>query len=485
MKIFGFEITKRKKRNYEAAAIGRLYADWILSQKPADEEIRYSLKTLRARSRNLVINNDYARKFKKMVSINVVGPQGIRLQNKAVDANGQLDKKANDIIEAAWHEWNKRGNYDVTGTLSGLDGQRLFIETAAVDGEVIIRKIKGADTPFRFALQFIEADYLDIDLNKELPNGNRIVMGVEFDKWGRPVAYYILAKHPGTGYASRHERIAADEIIHAYVRERITQSRGVPWMHSAMTRLHNIGKYEEAEIVASRAAAAKMGIIKSPTGAEYVGDGMDTRGNIITEMEPGVIEQLPQGMDFELIDPTHPAGNFQPFIKTTLRGIASGLLVSYNSLAGDLESVNYSSIRAGFLEERDCWRTVQAWMIDAYCNSIFPDWLSMAMLSGAVQLPISKFKKFNAPKWQPRTWAWVDPLKDAQANVVALDNGLASRTDIAAEDGQDFEELLIQLQQEKALMQKYGIEFPRGAGQKVSLDESYELAGNGGSKAKL
>ncbi len=486
MKLFGFEIRKVKdKRTYNAGAINRLFADWVLSYKTADEEIKYNLKVMRARARNLVINNDYARKFKKMVGINVVGPKGIQLQSKVKDTNGQLDKDANDKIEAAWNEWNKKGNYDVTGTLSGLDGQRLFIETVAVDGEVIIRKVRGFDNPFGFALQFIEADHLDIDLNKELSNGNTIRMGIEFNKWNRPVAYHILTKHPGSSsIGGKHERIPAEDIIHAYIKERITQSRGVPWLHSAMTRLQHIGAYEEAEVVASRAAAAKMGIIKTPTGTEYTGDAEDEKGNIITELEPGVIEQLPKGWDFELINPTHPAGNFQPFMKSVLRGIASGLLVSYNSLAGDLESVNYSSIRAGFLEERDCWRVIQTWMIDNYCNEIFSDWLKMSMLTGAVDLPIAKFDKFAAPQWQPRTWAWVDPLKDAYADVIALENGLTSRTELAAEDGKDFEELLIQLQHEKELMSKYGLSFQKLSGQK-NIEVEKILIGNNGDKTEF
>ena len=74
MRLFGFEIKRAKKtgrnetkRSYDAGLVNRLFADWIVSQKTADEEIKYNLKTIRARSRNLVINNDYARKFKKMV----------------------------------------------------------------------------------------------------------------------------------------------------------------------------------------------------------------------------------------------------------------------------------------------------------------------------------------------------------------------------------------------------------------------------------
>ncbi|MCK7513853.1 MAG: ATP-dependent Clp protease proteolytic subunit [Desulfobacterales bacterium] len=55
-----------------------------------------------------------------------------------------------------------------------------------------------------------------------------------------------------------YARIPAEQILHTFITERINQPRGVPWMHSAMTRLNNLGAYEEAEIVAARIGAAKM-----------------------------------------------------------------------------------------------------------------------------------------------------------------------------------------------------------------------------------
>jgi capsid protein len=60
---------------------------------------------------------------------------------------------------------------------------------------------------------------------------------------------------------------------------RPNQSRAVPWMSTAMTRLHNLGQYEEAEVVASRVSACKMGFFKPDGGEGYVGDDIDDVGN--------------------------------------------------------------------------------------------------------------------------------------------------------------------------------------------------------------
>jgi lambda family phage portal protein len=245
--------------------------------------------------------------------------------------------------------------------------------------------------------------------------------------------------------------------------ERFSQPRGVPWMHSAMTRLNNIGAYEEAEIIGARIGASSMGIWEpkdemADMSANPDADSTDAEGSLISEMEPGIFTKGPYGYQFKPFDPQHPGGNFGPFMKSTLRGISAGLLVSYNNLASDLESVNYSSLRAGALEEREMWKLIQSWMIQNYKQEIYRRWLLAALRTQEVQLPAYKFEQFHKPKFIPRSWPWVDPEKDINANILALNNLLTTRTDLAAESGEDFEEILIRTKEEQELMKKYGVQ---------------------------
>lgn len=467
-KRFGF-VRPPQKRGYNAATVNRLTFDWAVSIKSADADIRYSLSRLRARSRELAMNNDYARKYLGMCVTNIVGPAGITFQNKVKDPGGVLDKNVNNSVETAFDEWAKKGSASVCGKLSWIDIQRLVIQSVARDGEVLVRKVRGAGNKYRFALQVIEADLLDENYNLDLGNGNQIRMGVESDKWGRPVAYHVFKNHPGdymhgTTYdIGRYERIPAEDMVHLFDTVRPGQSRGVPWMHSAMTRLNMLGGYEEAELVAARVGASKMGFFTKNGEGNYdtsAGAGSD---EMLVEAEPGTFETLPEGMDFKPWDPTHPAGNFPFFLKAMLRGVASGLGVAYNSLASDLESVNYSSIRAGSIEERDNWRIRQGWFIEQFCQPVFEGWLDAALinglLGGAKPLPYSKFDKFNAPSWKVRGWEWVDPLKDMKANIEAVNSGMATRTQILAEQGLDIEQVFEELAAEKKLATENGLDF--------------------------
>jgi len=136
-----------KRRQFEAASTGRLFSDWLTTSKSADHELRYTLKTLRARSRELAINNDYARRFLDMTTTNVVGAKGIQLQVRARDLGGPLDQTANSILEDSFKAWGELGVCTVDGQMTWLDAQRMFIESVARDGECFVLKVTDAANP--------------------------------------------------------------------------------------------------------------------------------------------------------------------------------------------------------------------------------------------------------------------------------------------------------------------------------------------------
>ena len=446
---------------FQAADISRLTYSWKRQTASADAEIFNELSTIRSRSRDLSRNNDYAARFLNMCKTNVVGAHGIQMQAKPT-----VGKAAKRQIDEAFKAWKKRGICTVCGTMSFTDCEKLIIETIARDGEILIRTVRGWDNPFGFAIQIIEPEYLDESYNVNLPNGNQVRMGVEIDPWRRPVAYHILAKHPGDmlyattqlNQVATRIRIPADEIIHPFIRHRANQSRGYPWFVTPAYRLNMLGGYEEAELVASRVAAAKMGFFKSPDGAGYTGDdSTDEEGHEpIMEAEPGTFEQLPQNMDFVAWNPEHPTSAYEAFVLATLRGISSGLNVSYVSLANDLRGVSYSSIRYGTLEERDHWLALQAWLVENFHQIVFERWLEMAIVS-YLDLPYVKLEKFKAVNWRPRGWQWVDPQKEIAASVSAIQNGLTSPQRVVAAQGLELSEVLQEIAEAQQMAEDAGV----------------------------
>lgn len=460
-----------RRRNFEAAKIDRLTSGWPTVNTDANALLRQGLRVIRARSRELAINNDYMIKFLSLLRKNVVGPQGIRLRANPINGRdeqrpGELDAGAKQLLESSFRRWGETGSCTMDGRHSWLDVQKLAISSIARDGEVLVRHVVGRAAPneFAYGLQLIEADQLDEDFNTILPNGNRVFMGVEVDQWFRRVAYHLLRDHPGaeafTVRQRQRDRVPAAAVTHLFVDQRINQARGIPWAHTAMNRLYQLGRYEEAEIVASRAAASKM--LMYETDFEGVGDAWDAddaddQGNLINEFEAGVAELLPPGVKAHLIDPTHPNATTGAFIKAMLRGIAAGLDVNYNTLANDLEGVNFSSLRQGNIDERDAWRVIQAWLVEHLHAPVYRNFVRAALATPALNLPPSRAEKFQSAQWQARGWQWVDPQKEARANSDEVAMGTKSRQQIAAESGRDFEDILDELAEEKAMAEAKGL----------------------------
>jgi capsid protein len=81
------------------------------------------------------------------------------------------------------------------------------------------------------------------------------------------------------------------------------------------------------------------------------------------------------------------------------------------------------------------------------------------MLANYFPFNIGRFDKMNAPQWKPRRWSWVDPLKDLQANIQAVEAGLNSRRNIIAEYGGDVEDVFDNIAMDNTLADEKGLVF--------------------------
>ena len=441
-----------RRRMYQGAMVSRLTSDWVTSGSSADAEIKGSLPRLRNRSRQLVRDNDYARQAIRAVKNNVVGT-GIKMQAQVrmLRGGGRLDQTVNDVIENAWKVWSKKQHCHTGGRLSWYNMERLVLGAMAESGEVFIRKVRqpfgGGKVPF--ALEVIESDLLDDTYTgKSTIDGNEWRMGVECDRWGRPVQYAFLKKHPGDVLfqgqpGARHQLIPAAEIIHLYLMDRPGQTRGVPWLASAIQRLHHLQGYEEAEVIRARASSALMGFIESPEGELLGAEVVD--GERVSNFEPGVFKYLAPGEKVTVPALDAPDGQFEPFLRAMLRAMAAGLGCSYESVSRDFSQTNYSSSRLSLLEDRDHWRALQQYLIENLHQPVFEAWLEMAVLSGTLGLPFYETdpERYRQIRWMPRGWAWVDPAKEVQAYKDAVRCGFKTLGEVVAEQGGDLEELMV------------------------------------------
>jgi lambda family phage portal protein len=441
---------------FGGAQVNRLTRDWIAATMSPDSEIRFDIRLLRARARQLVRDNSYAAGFVSEFAMQVVGPHEIRMQAKIRDRSGNLAEATNAEIEKQWKRWGMPENASADRRSSFADMQRMWFRSLAMDGELILRKLDYFDNEFGFAVQQIDPDLLDETFNVGgRPGQNEIRMGVELDQWGGPVAYHFWNRHPDLLSSSlklKRERVEASEILHKFFQYRPGQTRGYSPFAPVLLDMKMLGGYQEAELVATRMAAAKIGFFVQKNPEMMGGSAAPTarKEGDPEELDasPGTLDELNPGWEFQGFDPTHPSTAFKEFTKAILRAIARGLGMAYTTLTGDLEAVNYSSIRAGLLSERDMYRMQAQWGAVHLCRPIYIAWLKNAMLTGALKVDARLASEYDEVEWQGRGWKWVDPVSDLQAAELALSLGLDTRHRLAAEAGLDYEENVDQLAEE-------------------------------------
>jgi lambda family phage portal protein len=222
-------------------------------------------------------------------------------------------------------------------------------------------------------------------------------------------------------------------------------------------------KYQESAIVAAREGANKMGFWTTPDGDPAAVAEQESDGDFVSETEAGVFGVAPAGWGFTPYDPTYPHELYEDFMRANLRTIAQALNVSYHGLTGDLTAVNYSSIRAGTLEDREYWMVVQDWFAANFQRPVYLRWLERALNTSLFdELPRnvdrrSAFERYRLHQWQGRRWAWVDPLKDADAAIKLIAAGLKSPQQVAAEMGADVADILDEIAQFQQMAQEKGV----------------------------
>lgn len=469
------------KRLYEGAKLSRLTADWLAGGTSADAEIRSSMVRLRNRARQVIRDSDHAKAAIRTIKNNVIST-GIKMQmqvmmqraKRARDSKPRQDDLTNSRIERAWAAWCAAEVCHTGGTLAFQDIEELVITGPAECGEILVRLVPQAFGGGRapLALELIEADQLDetIDGVSNVPGqqvtGGEWRLGVHVDEWRRPVEYAFLTRHPGDNRngAAVGQRVIvpAEQIIHVFIPDRPGQSRGVTWFASALKQLHHLVGYQEAEVVRARAASSLMGFITTDSGAgEELGEEV-VDGEHVTTFEAGVYKTLFPGQSVTVPDLHSPDGQFEPFVRVMLRGMAAGLGVSYESISRDFSQTNYSSSRLAILEDRENWRALQQRVIRMFHQRVFKAWLRAAVGSGELSLPgyQQEPERFeSAVKWVARGWEWVDPEKEGKAYQMAVRNGFMTQAEVVMSRGGDYHEFIQQRAAEIAEQEELGLMF--------------------------
>lgn len=469
------------QRMYQAARPSRFNVGLGQSgNSSADAELSSSLTRLRASSRQLVRDASYAKRAKTLVVNNVIGP-GIGMQAQTKTTRDALAKRVNDDIEAQWCEWSCADNCHTGGAMHFSDLERAAMGQVFEAGEAFIRMHyrRFGTSAVPLALEFIEAERLAGDFTDPAPqpSGASIRMSVELDGFGRALAYWIRRQHPGDlrslgNGADDYERVPADEVFHLRLVDRWPQTRGEPWMHTVIRKLDSIDQYSAAELQAAQADATQFATLET-TAPGLEGSGalannqlqqQDAGDKPEIQIENGVVQELAPGETLKYHQPVRPNTALDPFLRYMLREVAAGCGVSYESLSRDYSQTTYSSGRLAILDDRDTWRVLQMWWLRNFRMPLHKRWVQQAVYARALtSVPAEQYMpdraKFEAVKFKPRGWSWVDPVKEVTAYKEAEKAGYISAEDIIAQtaNGLDIEDVVEGIKRSREMYEEAGI----------------------------
>ena len=330
----------------------------------------------------------------------------------------------------------------------------MLLKSKLTDGEILINCVWTKDKKFPIKFQLIEVDQLDTSKNK---NGNNTVFsGVEVDSFGKPIAYHIKTSIN----SFKSERFDAKNIIHFYDSERATQYRGITDYAQTINNLKDFAAYNDSEIVKNRVLASFATFIKSTNvGGSLFADKKtgEAQGSAdpIKEITTGMVKYLRQGEEVQAIQSNQLGNSYNDFMINTTRIIAAGRDISYELAVRDYSKVNFSSARAGLIQDNKRFDDEQMMIVEDALTPIFSMFLDAVFLSGALQLPndyLTNKEKYVKATWIMPTREWVNPLQDIKALKEEIALGINSRTKAAGGKGRSFEDIAVEIVGEEKML---------------------------------
>lgn len=464
-------------RNYDAGNYDRLNAGWIAYNQSAENTDRYNRETVRARARDLERNSDMANSVIGAYKRNIVG-LGVTLQADTPS------EKLNDAIEEAWKEWCKKKNCDVTETQSFSQMTRMAVERKKVDGGILFRKcyLRGGVVPFR--LQALEVDELDTTAMTPHSKGNRVVGGIEYNSYNKPMGYWIR-QYSIDGFSNIDPvYVPAKDIIFIFTKRRPSQIREMSDLSPTITRIRDANEFMTAVSVKERIAACLSVFIKKTIPTTGIGRGATQQTGPRTSYEgknisPGMIKELNAGDEIQVVNPTGQATDAASYVKLQQRLIGAGQGLSYEATSRDMSQSNYSSARQGIIEDEQTYIEDRE-LFDEFRDEVYETFIISGVLSGLFDIKDfwnpEKKSKYLAHKWVAAPKPWIDPSKEATATKIALQTGQKTLQQVAAENGRDWKDMIDDMAEVLEYGREKGIElggiiYDRNTGELTPKDD--------------
>ncbi len=366
----------------------------------------------------------------------IVGTQANYLIGKGPKLRMQTGSSAfNSMVEAKWKQWVK-----AVGFARKL---RTLSKAKTGDGEAvgILVRNPGINDAIKLDFSLVECDRLTAPVMRA--DDKNYVDGVHFDDFGNATAYDILERHPGAawldGIDNEYKTYPVSFVCHWFDENRPGQHRGIPDIGPSLNTFGTGRRWREAVVACAETAACLTGIVEPG----MTNDGNDEVAPFTTlPIEINTLMSLPAGAGFHQVKAEQPTTNFDMLNDALICDEARPLHMPRNIAACDSSGYSFSG---GQLDHQTYFVSIDVG--DQDCEELVVDKVFAVWFEEAVWVYGWDQPPTPAP---PHGWAWparpkIDPEKTATARQIDLSTGSTSPSDIAAEDGDDWEDRIQRL----------------------------------------
>jgi len=450
-------------RSYEAGSTGRMR--WMDGTEMSPTPSESDLREVRGRTLELERNDSIAMAAVETKASNIathrVRPQSMAYGDDPVtvaprDRDVFLSEERMEVfrsqIEASWAAYS--GEVDATGAMPWEAFAWLAARTRISQGEVFVHKVSvplDNGRRFRTAYEMIEPGRVST------PHGMfsdpSVIGGIKHDAFGRPVEYYVWPSSSRTTFASdSYKTIPARDIYHLHRPLRPGQRRALPDLSCVLQSVKDRKDLADATIIKAQNSAAITAIIhtQDPGALEADWSTKTVReggtSGVTYETVPiqkGQLMLMPHTDNVSEFKSDHPTNAFEPFMQGIKGDIARGVGISYLSLTRDVSGANFSTMKGVMLQDRLTYQAERL-LLRGLLSWIYANHCDEAVLSGWVDAPCYARRRsaYIRVAWQFAPWGMVEPVKEINGAVLAINNNLASRASWAQSEGEDAEEII-------------------------------------------
>lgn len=417
------------ERRWDAAKTTRLnQAHWSNANgQPINADLNAWLSTLRQRCEYEVANNSLVEGMVNTYQLCVVGSEGPALSLTTSDERYAAARSR------IWDDWSASAGSNQQ--LSLVEILNLWIRSLFGSGEFFTQIIDVPDAG-DITLRLLPIHSYRCFTPPYALGVPEIALGVKRDiEHRRPLAYYISEPwifQAYEVYTGQFKEIPYGDMIHGFPMVEPDQVRGVPLIASCLDAIAELRDFKTETLDAARAAAdwSVMLTTQHPDAPFFA-------VNETTDIERRTIRHAPPGWQATQMAPAHPGPQFIPFYEALAREIGGPVAMPLMMLLLDSSSMTYSSAR---FDGQMFWRGVAKTQ----------GWLGRILLrvESLIAIEAERAGLLPAPPDDlRRSFIWpkaphVDPVKEATADRLQLENGSLSYSQLCAANNTTVERMI-------------------------------------------